>query len=151
MSVITSVFWLWDDIHKPTIFAKGGKDSERPLHNMLRDKKVKGGCITVIAIDKDSWDEHVPNSSGWVVVDFWGPRCKPCLELMPAMERLAEKYAEKMTFYSLDTSKAMRLAMAQGVMSLPVIAFFRDGEKKDELSGEFGAQDVENKILELLG
>jgi len=49
---------------------------------------------------------------------------------MPAVERLAEKYGDKMKFCSLDTSKAMRLAMAQGVMSLPVIAFYYDGEKK---------------------
>jgi thioredoxin 1 len=107
--------------------------------------------LGLIAIDRDSWDEHVTNSSGWVVVDFWGPRCKPCLELMPAVEALAEKYGDKMTFCSLDTSKAMRLAIAQGVMSLPVIAFYFDGEKKEELSGEFSAEDVENKILELLG
>ena len=105
----------------------------------------------MIALDRDSWDEHIPNSKGWVLVDFWGPRCKPCLELMPAVESLAEKYNDQMTFYSLDTSKAMRLAMAQGVMSLPVIAFYHNGEKKDELSGNFNAQDVENKILELLG
>lgn len=105
----------------------------------------------MIALDKETWEEHVPNSKGWVVVDFWGPRCKPCLELMPAVERLAEKYGHKMKFCSLDTSKAMRLAMAQGVMSLPVIAFYYDGEKKDELSGEFTAEDVEKKILELLG
>ena len=105
----------------------------------------------MIALDKETWEEHVPNSKGWVVVDFWGPRCKPCLELMPAVERLAEKYGDTMKFCSLDTSKAMRLAMAQGVMSLPVIAFYYDGEKKDELSGEFTAEDVEKKILELLG
>lgn len=105
----------------------------------------------MIAIDRDSFDEHVTDSSGWVVVDFWGPRCKPCLELMPSVQALAKKYTDKMTFYSLDTSKAMRLAIAQGVMSLPVIAFYHDGEKKDELSGDFGAEDVENKILELLG
>jgi thiol:disulfide interchange protein len=36
-------------------------------------------------------------------------------------------------------------------MSLPVIAFYHNGEKKDELSGEFTAEDVEKKILELLG
>lgn len=105
----------------------------------------------MIALDKDTWEEHIPNSSGWVLVDFWGPRCKPCLELMPAVEGLAEKYSARMPFYSLDTSKAMRLAMAQGVMSLPVIAFYHNGEKKHELTGDFGASDVENKILELLG
>lgn len=103
----------------------------------------------MIALDKDSWGETIPNSTGWVVVDFWGPKCKPCVALMPEIERLAEKYADKMTFYSLDTSKAMRLAMTQGVMSLPVVGFYHNGEKKDELSGDFGAQDVENKILEL--
>lgn len=105
----------------------------------------------MIALDKETWEEHVPNSTGWVVVDFWGPRCKPCLALMPHIERLAEKYGDKMKFYSLDTSKAMRLAISQGVMSLPVIAFYYDGEKKAELSGEFTAEDVEKKVLELLG
>jgi len=35
----------------------------------------------MIALDKETWEEHVPNSKGWVVVDFLGPRCKPCLEL----------------------------------------------------------------------
>lgn len=105
----------------------------------------------MIALSKDSWDEHISNSSGWVAVDFWGPRCKPCLELMPAVEALAEKYRDSIVFYSLDTSKAMRLAISEGVMSLPVIAFYFDGEKKDELNGDFNAADVENKIKELLG
>ena len=105
----------------------------------------------MIALDKETWEEHVPNSTGWVVVDFWGPRCKPCLALMPHIERLAEKYGDKMKFYSLDTSKAMRLAISQGVMSLPVIAFYYDGEKKAELIGEFTAEDVEKKSLEWLG
>jgi len=118
---------------------------------MLGENDHRREVDALFALDKDTWAEHIPNSSGWVVVDFWGPRCKPCLELMPAVERLAEKYGDKMKFYSLDTSKAMRLAMAEGVMSLPVIAFYHDGEKKDELSGNFDAQDVENKILELLG
>lgn len=104
----------------------------------------------MIAVDKDSWDKIIPNSKGWILVDFWGPRCAPCLKLMPEVEKLAEKYKDKMPFYSLDTSKAMRLAMAQGVMSLPVIAFYRDGEKKEELSGDFNERDIEEMILELL-
>ncbi len=105
----------------------------------------------MIALNKDNWEEHIPTSSGWAVVDFWSPKCVPCMALMPEMERLAEKHQDKMNFYSLDTTGARRLAMAQGVMSLPVIAFYHNGEKKDELNGDFGAQDVENKILELIG
>jgi thioredoxin 1 len=105
----------------------------------------------VIALSKDSWEEHIPNSTGWAVVDFWSPKCIPCMALMPDMERLAAKYGDKMTFYSLDTTSARRLSMAQGVMSLPVIAFYYNGEKKHELNGEFGPEDVESKILELIG
>lgn len=105
----------------------------------------------MIALDKDSWDEHVTQSQGWVLVDFWGPRCKPCLELTPHVEKLAEKYADYLKFCSLDTSKAMRLAIAQGVMSLPVIAFYHNGEKKDELTGNFSPEEIEQKIKEIVG
>ncbi|HBN96564.1 MAG TPA: thiol reductase thioredoxin, partial [Firmicutes bacterium] len=51
----------------------------------------------------------------------------------------------------LDTTSARRLSMAQGVMSLPVIAFYHNGEKQHEFSGEFGAEDVEKKIQEIIG
>lgn len=104
----------------------------------------------MLAIDKNSWDEMITHSKGWVLVDFWGPRCAPCLKLMPEIEKLALKYKDKMPFYSLDTSKAMRLAMAQGVMSLPVVAFYQNGNKKEELSGDFNEKDVEEMILKLI-
>ena len=51
------------------------------------------------------------------------------MNLMPDIKALAEKYEDKMNFYSLDTTKARRLSMAQGVMSLPVIAFTITGEE----------------------
>jgi thioredoxin 1 len=73
------------------------------------------------------------------------------MNLMPDMKALADKYGDKMDFYSLDTTAARRLSMAQGVMSLPVIAFYHNGEKKHELSGEFGAEEVEKQIQTIVG
>jgi thioredoxin 1 len=105
----------------------------------------------LIELNKDNWEEHIPNSAGWALVDFWSPKCVPCMNLMPDIKALAEKYEDKMNFYSLDTTKARRLSMAQGVMSLPVIAFYHNGEKKHEFSGEFTAEDIEKKIQEIIG
>ena len=46
-------------------------------------------------LDRDNYESEVTHSKGVVMVDFWGPRCKPCLLLMPALDRLEKEYIGK--------------------------------------------------------
>lgn len=101
----------------------------------------------MIEVDKDSFAAQVLETDGVVLVDWWGPKCEHCLELMPAVEGLAAKYQGHMKFCSVNTSGNRRLAISQKVLGLPAILFYKNGRKIDELSGqEITAEDIENKI-----
>ena len=101
----------------------------------------------MIAVNKENFDLEVLQAENVVMVDWWGPKCEHCMELMPSVEELAEKYQEKMKFCSVDTSGNRRLAISQKVLGLPAILFYRGGAKVDELSGqEIQPEDIETKI-----
>lgn len=101
----------------------------------------------MIAVTKDNFDDEVLNAQGVVMVDWWGPKCERCLELMPHVEELAGKYKGKVKFCSVDTSGNRRLAIGQKVLGLPAILFYENGQKIDELSGqEIAPEDIEVKL-----
>ena len=101
----------------------------------------------MIAVNKENFDQEVLQAENIVMVDWWGPKCEHCMELMPSVEELAEKYQGKMKFCSVDTSGNRRLAISQKVLGLPAILFYKNGQKIDELSGqEIQPEDIEAKI-----
>jgi thioredoxin 1 len=81
---------------------------------------------------KDDFRELV--SEGLVLVDVWGPDCRPCLALMPHVERLAEERPE-LAVVKLEAPKARRLCMELRVMGLPAFVLFRDGEEVSRTNG----------------
>ncbi|MCL2857994.1 MAG: thioredoxin family protein [Oscillospiraceae bacterium] len=106
----------------------------------------------MIDLTKENFDAEVLESEGVVFVDFWSPKCEPCMGLLPDVEAFAEKNAGRAKFCKLDTAGNKRLAIAQKVMGIPTFVFYKNGEKafvfnKDEI--EMGA--VQAKLDELLG
>jgi thioredoxin-like negative regulator of GroEL len=87
---------------------------------------------TVADATKDNYDELV--SEGTVLVDVWGPDCRPCIALMPHVEKLAETRAE-LNLVKLEAPTARRLCMTLKVMGLPAYILYRDGEEVSRLSG----------------
>lgn len=90
----------------------------------------------MLELDKTNFDEEVLNASGKVFVDFYGETCEPCQALMPFVHSMADKYGDKLKFTALNTTKARRLAIAQKVMGLPVVAVYENGAKIAELVKE---------------
>lgn len=105
----------------------------------------------MLELNKENFQAQVLDSKGLVVVDFWSPKCEPCMELMPQMEELADKYEDEAVFGKLNIVENRRLAISQKVLGLPTILFYMDGEKVAELSRDFTIEDVEAKLKELLG
>lgn len=86
----------------------------------------------VVEATKETFDELV--GTGDVLVDVWGPECRPCFALMPHVEKLAEE-REDLTVVKLEAPKARRLCMSLRVMGLPAFLLYRDGEELGRLSG----------------
>jgi thioredoxin 1 len=88
----------------------------------------------MLSVDKDTFQAEVLEAEGYVLVDFWSDGCEPCKALLPDVEALAEKYADKVKFVKLNTSQARRLAISQKVLGLPTIALYKNGEKIEEVT-----------------
>jgi thioredoxin 1 len=89
-----------------------------------------------IEVNADTFEKEVVQSEVPVLVDFWGPRCVPCLALMPHVEGLGEKYGEKLKITKIDASKNRRLCLTLKVLDLPTFLFYKSGKEVNRLRGE---------------
>ena len=90
----------------------------------------------MFVVDKDNYETEVVQSDMPVVVDLWGPKCGPCLALMPEVEKLAATYEGKLKFGKLNVAENRRLAISLKVMGVPTFLFFKGGELKDRITGD---------------
>jgi|SRR6056297_436949 len=103
----------------------------------------------MLELSKDNFEEEVLNSEGTVLVDFWSDSCDLCLEIMPDVEELSEKYGDQIKFAKLNIKGNRRLAISQKVLGLPSIVFYEDGEKTEHLTGDdLEVEDIEKEIKE---
>jgi thioredoxin 1 len=101
------------------------------------------------AVSQVDFDQKVVQASHHqpVLVDYWGPRCGPCLKLMPWVEKLADEVADTATIVKLNTAENRRLAINQRVMGLPTFALYANGQEVQRLTGD---EVTPKTILDLL-
>ncbi len=105
----------------------------------------------MLEVDSGTFAEQVLQSEKPVVVDFWGPRCAPCLALMPQVEKLEASCAETVKFVKVDASKNRRLCLELRVLSLPTYLFYKNGENVARLAGgEIKIQDIEEQVKQVV-
>ncbi|AQX53554.1 thioredoxin [Priestia flexa] len=73
--------------------------------------------------------------SGLVLVDFWAPWCGPCKMIAPVLEELDQEYGEKVKIVKVDVDENQETAGSHGVMSIPTLILFKDGQKVDQVIG----------------
>ena len=90
----------------------------------------------MLSINADNFESEVIKSEQPVVMDLWGPKCGPCLALMPDVEALAEEYAGKIKFAKLNVMENRRLVISLKVMGVPTFLFYMNGEQKERITGD---------------
>lgn len=75
-----------------------------------------------------------------VVADFFATWCGPCKMIAPILEELAEKYEGKATVVKIDIDQEQELTGSFGIMSVPTIVYFKDGEP---VATEVGARSLD--------
>ena len=83
---------------------------------------------------KDSFEQAL-NEGGLMMVDFWASWCGPCRMLAPMVEALGEKYEGKALVGKVNVDEEQELAIRYGVMSIPTVIFFKNGEEIDRKVG----------------
>ena len=93
-----------------------------------------------------NFKQEVLGESLPVLVDFWAEWCGPCRMIGPVVEELATEYQGKLKVCKVDVDQAPNTASAYGVMSIPTIAIFKNGEVVDKLVGAVPKASLVEKI-----
>jgi thioredoxin 1 len=88
---------------------------------------------------------------GNVFVDFWGPRCQPCLAMMPAIEQLEQEAGGAVRVVKVNSGENREICRELRVFGLPTYILMRDGQELERLSGQVTKQDVERAFATLAG
>jgi thioredoxin 1 len=105
----------------------------------------------ITEVSADTFEKEILKSDKPVLVDFWGPRCGPCLALMPAVEGLEEKYKDRIKITKIDASKNRRLCLNLKVLGLPTYILYKDGKEVERLArGDLNIAEIEESVKRVL-
>ena len=80
-----------------------------------------------IVLNRDNFESEVIGSIQPVLVDFWGPQCRPCLALMPVVDQLEKNYLGKLKVGKVNAAENRMLCAKLRVLGLPVFLFYKNG------------------------
>ena len=95
-----------------------------------------------IKLNKDNFDEQVIKASLPVLVDFWATWCGPCKIMGPILEEVAKEYEGKVNVGKVNVDENPELFSNYGIMSVPTIKIFKNGQSVGEVIGSVSKQSL---------
>ena len=86
-------------------------------------------------VTSDNFQDEVLGAEKPVLIDFWAEWCGPCKMIAPIVDELADEYDAVMKVGKLDADEYGDIMMQYGIMSVPTLLLFKDGEVAERLTG----------------
>ncbi len=83
-----------------------------------------------------------------IIVDCWAAWCGPCKMVAPVIDELAKEYAGKVVFGKLNVDENPKIASEFGIMAIPTLFIFKNGEPVDVIQGAMPKPYFEAKLKE---
>lgn len=98
------------------------------------------------AVTEADFEERVLRSETPVLVDFWAEWCVPCHMVAPVVEEIAREKGDGLAVAKLNIDDHPGLAQRYGVMSIPTLMLFVNGEEKARVIGARGKDALLREI-----
>lgn len=85
-----------------------------------------------------------------VLVDFWAAWCGPCRMMAPVLEELSDEYKEKLLVGKLDVDENPETAQKYGIMSIPTLLVFQEGQVVKQLIGYKPKGDLVAQLADII-
>ena len=102
--------------------------------------------MSVEKVSDTTFDSEVLKANGPVVVDFWAEWCGPCRMIAPALEEIAGSLGGKVKILKLNVDENPQTAAKYGIMSIPTLMIFKNGQMASRQVGAAPKQKLEQWI-----
>ena len=139
-----------------SLFGKKETEVEAPVATAeavleTAPQEAESAAAGPIHVSDETFEQMVLNSPLPVLVDFWAPWCGPCRMIAPIVEDLAAKYAGRAVIAKINTDENPEVPADLGIMGIPTLILYQDGEEVDRVVGFAPAHALEDKLKALIG
>ncbi len=103
-----------------------------------------------VTLTTENFESEVLKSDLPVLIDFWAEWCGPCKMISPIVEELAEAYEGKLKVGKLNVDEEGDIAAQYGIISIPTLLLFKDGELVNKQVGAVPRPTIEALFKDLV-
>lgn len=114
--------------------------------NSGQEKGDKESMAHPITLTDANFEAEITNYKGVALVDFWAEWCGPCRMMAPTVDELASDFQGRAKIAKLNVDDNGEIAAAFGIMSIPTLIIFKDGQPVDKLIGVQPKAELSRRI-----
>ncbi|VBB40384.1 Thioredoxin-1 [uncultured Spirochaetota bacterium] len=99
-----------------------------------------------VTLTSANFQKEVLESTIPVLVDFWAEWCMPCKMIAPSVAQIAESYKDRIKVGKLNVDDQGDIASQYGIISIPTLLYFKDGQMIKQKVGALPKHEIENFI-----
>lgn len=103
----------------------------------------------VVEVTDATFESEVIKADRTVLVDFWAPWCGPCKALGPVLSEIAGERDSEVKVVKVNIDDNQEYAFKLGVMSIPTLVVFKDGQPVDKIVGAHPKATIDARINKL--
>jgi thioredoxin 1 len=105
---------------------------------------------TPVEVTDTTFEAEVIRADRPVLVDFWAPWCGPCRAIGKALAEIANERQDQLKVVKVNIDDNQQYALKLGVMTVPTMVIYRDGELIDKMVGAYSKRGILTRVEQVL-